>query len=63
MSSHDFVLSALSTSVTMSTQAVMDAGEVSTILDSSAVAVFNINLDSVKDVFKFSDSFYVFIVY
>ena len=58
MSSHDFVLSALSTSVTMSTQAVMDAGEVSTILDSSAVAVFNINLDSVKDVFKFSSTAY-----
>ena len=56
MSSHDFVLSALSTSVTMNTQAVMDAGEVSTILDSSAVAVFNINLDSVKDVFKFSST-------
>lgn len=58
MSSHDFVLSALSTSVTMNTQAVMDAGEVSTVLDSSAVAVFNINLDSVKDVFKFSSTTY-----
>ena len=58
MSSHDFVLSALSTSVTMNTQAVMDAGLQSTILDSSAVAVFNINLDSVKDVFKFSSTAY-----
>lgn len=55
---HDFVLSALSTSVTMSTQAVMDAGQVSTFLDSSAVAVFNINLDSVKKVFKFSSTAY-----
>ena len=58
MSSHDFVLSALSTSVTMNTQAVMDAGLQSTILDSSAVAVFNINLDSVKSVFKFSSDAY-----
>ena len=58
MSSHDFVLSALSTSVTMSTQAVMDDGLASTILDSSAVAVFNINLDSVKAVFKFSSTTY-----
>jgi len=58
MSSHDFVLSALSTSVTMNTQAVMDAGLQSTILDSSAVAVFNINLDSVKNVFKFSSDAY-----
>lgn len=58
MSSHDFVLSALSTSVTMNTQAVMDDGLVSTMLDSSAVAVFNINLDSVKDVFKFSSTTY-----
>ena len=58
MSGHDFVLSALSTSVTMNTQAVMDDGLVSTILDSSAVAVFNINLDSVKDVFKFSSTTY-----
>lgn len=58
MSGHDFVLSALSTSVTMNTQAVMDTGEVSTILDSSAVAVFNINLNSVKDVFKFSSTTY-----
>lgn len=58
MSSHDFVLSALSTSVTMNTQAVMDSGLVTAILDSSAVAVFNINLDSVKDVFKFSSTTY-----
>lgn len=58
MSSHDFVLSALSTSVTMNTQAVMDDGLVSTILDSSAVAVFNINLDAVKSVFKFSSTTY-----
>lgn len=58
MSSHDFVLSALSTSVTMNTQAVMDDGLVSTILDSSAVAVFNINLDDVKNVFKFSSTTY-----
>ena len=58
MSSHDFVLSALSTSVTMNTQAVMDDGLVSTILDSSAVAVFNINLDDVKNVFTFSSTTY-----
>lgn len=57
MSIHDFVLSALSTSVTMSTQALMDAGsETPIVTDVSATAVFNINLNSVKDVFKFSST-------
>lgn len=53
---YSFVLNALSTSVTMAELAVMDDGQAAITLDASAVAVYNINLEDIKNVFKFSST-------
>ena len=52
----DFVLSALSTSVTMDTLATMQAGQPAANLDISATAIYNINKDTIKNIFKFSST-------
>jgi len=52
---YEFVLSAFNTTVQL-TQALMDVGETQTILDASAVAVYNISIDDVLKIFKFSST-------